>query len=60
MAENDANTEEQLNQAQKDAIEQLQRLQADRGWNDKTLKEHISKINELTSQEAIQEYLEKQ
>ena len=60
MAENDANTEEQLNQAQKDAIEQLKKMQAERGWNDEALKEHISKINELTSQEAIQEYLEKQ
>ena len=60
MAENDANTEEQLNQAQKDAIEQLKKMQAERGWNDEALKEHISKINELTSQEAIQKYLEKQ
>ena len=60
MAENNANTEEQLNQAQKDAIEQLKELQADRKWNDEILKEHISKINELTSLEAIQEYLEKQ
>ena len=60
MAENNANAEEQLNQAQKDAIEQLKKLQAERGWNDEALKEHISKINELTSLEAIQEYLEKQ
>ena len=60
MAENDANTEEQLNQAQKDAIEQLKKMQAERGWNDEALKEHISKINELTSLEDIQKYLEKQ
>ena len=60
MAENNANAEEQLNQAQKDAIEQLKKLQAERGWNDEALKEHISKINELTSLEDIQKYLEKQ
>lgn len=55
-----SNPKDPLKEAQKDAIEQLKKLQAERGWNDEALKEHISKINELTSLEAIQKYLEKQ
>lgn len=55
-----SNPKDPLKEAQNAAIAELKELQAERGWNDEALKEHISKINELTSLEAIQTYLEKQ
>ena len=55
-----SNPKDPLKEAQNAAIAELKKLQAEKKWNDEILKEHISKIKELTSQEAIQEYLEKQ
>lgn len=54
------NPEEQLKEAKAAAIAELKSMQKEKDWNDETLKEHIAKINEMDSVEAVTAYLNQQ